>query len=45
MNVITENDAVPLKIWTTDIEEEALNQRDLVEVLHTLKQVLCVKGA
>ena len=26
MNVITENDDVPLKIWTTGIEEEALNQ-------------------
>jgi tRNA-splicing ligase RtcB (3'-phosphate/5'-hydroxy nucleic acid ligase) len=27
-----------------DIDEVMENQRDLVEVLHTLKQVLCVKG-
>jgi tRNA-splicing ligase RtcB len=27
-----------------DIEEVMANQSDLVEVLHTLKQVLCVKG-
>ena len=26
MNVINENEAVPIKIWTNDIEEEALNQ-------------------
>lgn len=28
-----------------DIDEVMANQRDLVEVVHTLKQVLCVKGA
>jgi len=27
-----------------DIDEVMENQRDLVEVLHTLKQILCVKG-
>ena len=27
-----------------DIDEVMANQRDLVEVVHTLKQVLCVKG-
>ncbi|MGH8709377.1 MAG: RtcB family protein, partial [Burkholderiales bacterium] len=27
-----------------DIDEVMANQSDLVEVLHTLKQVLCVKG-
>jgi tRNA-splicing ligase RtcB len=27
-----------------DIDEVMANQRDLVEVMHTLKQVLCVKG-
>jgi tRNA-splicing ligase RtcB (3'-phosphate/5'-hydroxy nucleic acid ligase) len=27
-----------------DIDEVMENQRDLVEVVHTLKQVLCVKG-
>jgi tRNA-splicing ligase RtcB len=27
-----------------DIEEVMANQSDLVEVVHTLKQVLCVKG-
>ena len=28
-----------------DIDEVMRNQRDLVEVVHTLKQVMCVKGA
>lgn len=28
-----------------DIDEVMANQKDLVEVLHTLKQVICVKGA
>jgi tRNA-splicing ligase RtcB len=28
-----------------DIDQVMDNQRDLVEVVHTLKQVLCVKGA
>jgi tRNA-splicing ligase RtcB len=28
-----------------DIETVMANQADLVEVLHTLKQVMCVKGA
>lgn len=28
-----------------DIDQVMANQRDLVEVMHTLKQVLCVKGA
>ena len=27
-----------------DIDEVMEDQRDLVEVVHTLKQVLCVKG-
>jgi tRNA-splicing ligase RtcB len=27
-----------------DIDEVMANQADLVEVVHTLKQVLCVKG-
>ncbi len=27
-----------------DIDEVMANQQDLVEVAHTLKQVLCVKG-
>ena len=27
-----------------DIDEVMANQSDLVEVVHTLKQVLCVKG-
>jgi len=27
-----------------DIDQVMDNQRDLVEVVHTLKQVLCVKG-
>ena len=27
-----------------DIDEVMDNQKDLVEVVHTLKQVLCVKG-
>jgi tRNA-splicing ligase RtcB len=27
-----------------DIEQVMANQADLVEVVHTLKQVLCVKG-
>ena len=27
-----------------DIDEVMANQSDLVEVMHTLKQVLCVKG-
>ena len=27
-----------------DIDQVMENQRDLVEVVHTLKQVLCVKG-
>ena len=27
-----------------DIDEVMANQTDLVEVVHTLKQVLCVKG-
>ena len=27
-----------------DIDEVMENQRDLVEVVHTLKQVVCVKG-
>jgi RNA-splicing ligase RtcB len=27
-----------------DIDEVMANQSDLVEVLHTLKQILCVKG-
>ena len=27
-----------------DIDEVMANQRDLTEVLHTLKQVVCVKG-
>lgn len=28
-----------------DIDEVMRNQRDLIEVVHTLKQVMCVKGA
>ena len=28
-----------------DIDDVMANQKDLVEVLHTLKQVVCVKGA
>jgi tRNA-splicing ligase RtcB len=28
-----------------DIDQVMDNQKDLVEVVHTLKQVLCVKGA
>jgi tRNA-splicing ligase RtcB len=28
-----------------DIDEVMANQRDLVEVVHTLKQVMCIKGA
>ena len=28
-----------------NIDEVMANQADLVEVVHTLKQVLCVKGA
>ena len=27
-----------------DIDEVMANQRDLTEILHTLKQVVCVKG-
>ncbi len=27
-----------------DIDEVMANQKDLTEVLHTLKQVVCVKG-
>ncbi|MET0355235.1 MAG: RtcB family protein, partial [Cellvibrio sp.] len=27
-----------------DIEQVMENQSDLVEVVHTLKQVLCIKG-
>lgn len=27
-----------------DIDEVMNNQRDLVEVVHTLKQVMCIKG-
>jgi len=27
-----------------DIDEVMAHQQDLVEVVHTLKQVLCVKG-
>jgi tRNA-splicing ligase RtcB (3'-phosphate/5'-hydroxy nucleic acid ligase) len=27
-----------------DIDQVMRNQRDLVEVVHTLKQVMCVKG-
>jgi tRNA-splicing ligase RtcB len=27
-----------------DIDEVMANQSDLVEIVHTLKQVLCVKG-
>jgi tRNA-splicing ligase RtcB len=27
-----------------DIDEVMANQADLVEIVHTLKQVLCVKG-
>lgn len=27
-----------------DIDEVMANQRDLVEIVHTLKAVLCVKG-
>jgi tRNA-splicing ligase RtcB len=27
-----------------DIDEVMQNQSDLVEIVHTLKQVLCVKG-
>ena len=27
-----------------DIDQVMANQQDLVEVVHTLKQVLCVKG-
>ncbi len=27
-----------------DIDEVMANQSDLVEVLHTLKQIICVKG-
>ena len=27
-----------------DIDEVMANQTDLVEVVHTLKQVLCIKG-
>ena len=27
-----------------DIDEVMANQRDLVEVVHTLRQVICVKG-
>jgi tRNA-splicing ligase RtcB len=28
-----------------DIDQVMENQRDLIEVVHVLKQVLCVKGA
>jgi tRNA-splicing ligase RtcB len=35
---------VPVKAWTRDIDLVMDNQRDLVEVVHSLKQVLCVKG-
>ena len=46
---------VPVKVWTEDIgcgipgaykdiDVVMANQADLVEVVHTLKQVLCVKG-
>ncbi|MEX7479083.1 RtcB family protein, partial [Acinetobacter baumannii] len=27
-----------------DIDEVIANQADLIEVVHTLKQVLCIKG-
>ena len=27
-----------------DIDQVMANQRDLTEILHTLKQVVCVKG-
>jgi len=27
-----------------DIDEVMQNQSDLIEVVHTLKQVLCIKG-
>lgn len=40
-------DNVPIKHWTTNVpfEEQAKQQQeDLVEIIHTLKQVLCVKG-
>lgn len=33
---------VPVKVWTRDIEPDAIRQ--LFEAVHTLKQVLCVKG-
>ncbi len=38
------NGKVPVKIYTNDIDEVMQNQSDLVEIVHTLKQVVCVKG-
>ena len=35
---------LPVKIWTSDVDEVMMNQSDLVEVVHTLKQVVNIKG-
>lgn len=43
MQILTEQ-RVPIKIWTNGIDQVMENQSDLVEVLHTLKQVVCIKG-
>lgn len=37
-----ESGNVPIKMWTVNAVMEA--QTDLVDAVHTLKQVLCVKG-
>jgi RNA-splicing ligase RtcB len=48
--VLTEGN-IPVKIWTDGITSAyehidvvMANQEDLVEVVHMLKQILCVKG-
>ena len=52
--VIAEEGRAPIKLWTRGVDEtpgayknveDVMNaQADLVEIVHTLKQVVCVKG-
>ena len=53
-NVLTTENGVPIKAWTkgVSLEDQACKpieavmaaQSDLVEIVHTLRQVVCVKG-
>jgi hypothetical protein len=39
-----ETDGSPINAWTRGVPIEDAARADLVEIVHTLRQVVCVKG-